>query len=125
MPALIAEPSRLFQYGHSVGDAVPVAVAQTRNDACGKYDVAARFGGEEFVILIPRTGAHEAASKAELLRRRLEVPNPNGIAVSASFRVTQLPSGGGWQFEQLFSAADAAVYEAKAAGRNRVVRANG
>ena len=109
------------QHGHSMGDVVLKQVGETLRESCRTEDVAARFGGEEFVLLLAHCGQHDAEQKAEKLRCQLETLNPGGIPVTASFGVSSLPIEGNCDFPQLFNAADKAVYEAKSAGRNRVV----
>jgi two-component system chemotaxis family response regulator WspR len=93
-------------------------------------DLAARFGGEEFVILMPGAGCAEAHVAAERVRTAiatLRVFHPGGIGggfVSVSIGVAAMyPSGPDTSPAALLRAADAAMYEAKAAGRDRVMGA--
>jgi len=114
------------QHGHPAGDAVLVWVAQQLRQSARVTDVAARLGGEEFVVLLPGTDAPAARATAQRLcqqiDRRLELTGPGaGVAVSASFGVATVdapaPASG---FGALYVAADRALYKAKGAGRNRV-----
>jgi diguanylate cyclase (GGDEF)-like protein len=123
---------RLFneQYGHQVGDEVLAAVARTLDACCRRAtDFAARYGGEEFTIVLPDTDARGAARIAEVVREAVQ-----GLAISHDGSehgavtvsigcATCLPNAD-LTPEDLVSAADAALYRAKAAGRNRVWEAD-
>lgn len=109
------------RYGHSRGDEVLVAVAEILRGACRGRQLLVRYGGEEFVLVLPGTAPIQAALAVERLRERIEAATPGGIPVSASFGMATLHPGE--TFDQLFTRADAAVYEAKRGGRNQVVSA--
>jgi two-component system cell cycle response regulator len=83
-------------------------------------DMVARFGGEEFIVLLNHCDALHAQVKAESLRQKIEQLNPHEISISASIGVTNLGAGMRCDFEKLFQAADEGVYQAKKNGRNRV-----
>jgi len=111
-------------YGHAVGDNVIKATAETLQGLCRDEDMVGRYGGEEFVILLPGLDAAEAAKVAERARiavialaygDRLAVP-----ALSSSFGVSDL-SCGVQDGMALVDLADKALYRAKQEGRNRVV----
>jgi len=112
-------------WGHAVGDDVLRAVGEVLLESVRGGDMAARYGGEEFVVLLRNADSKRARSSAERLRillSRKSIPGPKGpLSVTASFGVATLvgpttaTSSTGF-FEQ----ADAALYEAKRAGRNRV-----
>jgi hypothetical protein len=90
-----------------------------------EYDVAGRFGGEEFVMLLPQTRAPDALRIAERVRAhvaRLPITGPGGerITVTASIGVAALDAGSSRQLTDLLAAADAALYRAKASGRDQV-----
>lgn len=110
--------------GHALGDATLRAVARTLASLTRKQDVLARIGGEEFALALPDTPTEEALETAERLRQSLLQVAPAGIdlppyRLSASFGVTAFdPADNG--LDDLLSRADAAVYAAKAKGRNRV-----
>ncbi len=111
------------EHGHTVGDAVLVDVAYALRKALRAYDLAYRLGGEEFLILLP--GADEAAATtvARNLHEAVRAGAVGGVHVTMSFGVAS--SGGRhFDYDELFAKADAALYEAKAAGRDRVVVAN-
>ncbi|MFA7293233.1 MAG: diguanylate cyclase [Rhodocyclaceae bacterium] len=107
--------------GHSRGDEVLIAVADILRGVCRGQQLLVRYGGEEFVLVLPGATTLQAGLGAELLRERIEKASPAGVAVTASFGITTLRPGD--TFDQLFSRADAALYEAKRAGRNQVISA--
>jgi diguanylate cyclase (GGDEF)-like protein len=108
------------RFGHPAGDDVLRSLSRTLRESLRERDVVARYGGEEFVILLPATPTDEALSVAERLRSRIEsVPWPLR-EVTASFGVaTTVPEI--TAAAALVEAADQALYQAKLAGRNRVV----
>ncbi|MCA1855124.1 diguanylate cyclase [Massilia oculi] len=118
--------------GHAAGDQCLQAVASTlQAHALRATDLAARYGGEEFVLLLPDTPHAGAAKLAESIRadiERLRVPNPRSptsdfvtVSVGAASFVPSLFD----DIRSLFLAADRAMYDAKAAGRNRVLAVEG
>ena len=108
-------------HGHSVGDLVLQAVGGLLNDSFREGDLVARFGGEEFVVLLSHCDAAFAADKADSLRAEVEALQPNDLTVTASIGVTTLEPGNEGDFEALFSTADRGVYQATEEGRNRVI----
>ena len=112
-------------HGHQVGDQVLASVAELLMTAMRSSDVAARFGGEEFVLVLTHCGLAEAKTKAEDLRGKIQQLLPSGLQVTASFGVSALELiSGEASFNALFKLADNAVYQAKDAGRNRVIVAS-
>lgn len=113
------------RHGHAVGDEALRVATQALRQAVRAVDVVARIGGEEFLIVCPQTTGDQAAELAERVRLRIAeaaCPTPAGeIALSASFGVAELAQSGGAR-ERLLSLADEAMYSAKTAGRNAVVR---
>ena len=110
-------------FGHQQGDDVIKAVASVLAGSVRETDLAVRFGGEEFVIVLPGARLVHARRAAEAMRTaiaELEIPNPRGepIHVTASFGVAEFPTYA--TPEALLAAADAALYQAKRAGKNRV-----
>jgi diguanylate cyclase (GGDEF)-like protein/hemerythrin-like metal-binding protein/PAS domain S-box-containing protein len=107
------------RFGHDAGDRVLVALARTIGLSLRGSDSAARWGGEEFVVLLPSVaaaGAHRAADRLRELVERIELPEPPGrLTVSAG--VAQL--GPGEDLDQWLKRADQALYRAKEKGRNR------
>ena len=108
-------------YGHQAGDSVLIQVASVLRNSLREGDYTARFGGEEFVMILPHCDLKGARQRAEGLRSLVEGLNPNGIGVTISLGISSLGQGVAWGFEQLFSAGDTALYRAKSEGRNRVV----
>jgi len=108
-------------HGHAAGDLVLVQIAEALLDEAGAHDLLARFGGEEFIVVMPGYTLAEAVAKAERLRAHIAALAPNGITVTASFGVATLAEGE--DYEGLFRRADGAVYRAKNAGRNGVMAA--
>jgi two-component system cell cycle response regulator len=111
------------KYGHNAGDVVLRGAAQTLALVARKSDVVARWGGEEFVVALPQTGAPGARVAAERVRHAIEgsshsLPTGEVICVTASVGVASFAAP--WNVESLVSVADAAMYVAKGRGRNRV-----
>lgn len=113
-------------YGHPFGDHVLEEFADLLNHG-REGDIACRYGGEEFVVIMPHTAAPEAARVAERLRSELERRlwlNHNKLIVTASFGVSDLSLVGEQSVEALIASADRALYKAKEK-RNTVAIANG
>jgi diguanylate cyclase (GGDEF)-like protein len=112
-------------HGHLVGDDVLRKIADSMTDVLREYDVAGRFGGEEFVMLLPQTRAPDALRIAERVRAhiaRQQICSPTGerIPVTVSIGVAALDAGSSRELPELLAAADAALYRAKASGRDQV-----
>jgi diguanylate cyclase (GGDEF)-like protein len=115
-------------YGHLVGDQVLKEIANTLNTLLRDYDLAGRFGGEEFALLLPQTRAVDAFRIAERLRANIAglsiiAPGATGgerVQVTVSIGVAALDSGSKRELPELVAAADAAMYRAKAGGRDQV-----
>jgi len=112
-------------HGHLLGDDVLRAIASTMTGVLREYDLAGRFGGEEFVMLLPQTRATDAFRIAERVRAhiaRLPILSPTGerVQVTASIGVAALDAGSSRELTELLAAADAALYRAKASGRDQV-----
>jgi len=112
-------------YGHEVGDAVLRHVAELLRTRLRATDVIARHGGEEFLVVLPETGADGAAFLADTVRHAVqETPLIHGghrIPLSISAGVTALEPGQDVTIDVLTTRADEAMYCAKNLGRNRVV----
>lgn len=111
-------------YGHSTGDSVLQSAAQYLKAAIRASDIACRYGGEEFVLILPDCTKEAATAKAQELRERLKQlhiqDGAQQVQVTASLGVAAFPADG-LDAQGLFQAADSALYEAKRAGRDRVV----
>jgi diguanylate cyclase (GGDEF)-like protein len=113
-------------FGHARGDDVLKVVARLLRDGVRRGDVVCRYGGEEFALLLPGTDARQAVAVGEALRRAVAAAKaPVGGPVTVSVGVASTEEGDMASVTDLFHAADMALYEAKAAGRNRVIRARG
>ncbi|AUQ27047.1 diguanylate cyclase [Dickeya zeae] len=106
-------------YGHATGDEVLKAFAHIARTTLRTTDVLGRWGGEEFVAILPSTGIGGAILTAERIRQALESQRfSNGLQVTTSIGIAVCQSTDHW--ESWLSRADSALYRAKAAGRNRV-----
>lgn len=112
------------QYGHLAGDQVLIHLSKVMSHNCRPQDIIVRYGGEEFILLLPKTTIAMALQIAERLRHRIATtPLPNAKMqlpekITASFGVSQLQPG--WTSDQLLHDADRSLYQAKEAGRNCV-----
>jgi len=108
-------------YGHDVGDLVLIHVAKTAKDAVRDNDIVCRFGGEEFIILMPETDIHDAYLVAERIRvsiEKLKVQTPHGdLSVAISLGVSMVDEDA--TDETIVKQADKALYASKTGGRNR------
>jgi diguanylate cyclase (GGDEF)-like protein len=111
-------------HGHATGDAVLQEVAYRLRKHLRAFDLAYRLGGEEFLVVVPGASTLQAADIAETLRSAIEGAPIAGLAITMSFGVAASEPGT-FDFDTVFEAADAALYEAKAQGRNRVAQAHG
>ena len=116
-------------YGHQIGDQLLVVASKVISANMRKMDVAARYGGDEFVLLLPRASVEESAGVAQRIRDEFRQASAillrrnEGVSMSIGVASTKCDTPAGT--EQLIAAADAALYRAKAAGRNRVVLSQG
>jgi len=111
------------RHGHAVGDAILVELARRCEDALREVDLFGRMGGEEFVMVMPHCGRQQAVAAAERLRRTVaERPfagPASALGVTVSIGVAEVAPETA-SLDTLLQAADQALYEAKAEGRNRV-----
>lgn len=113
-------------YGHLVGDAVLQEVCKRMKGAVRSYDYVGRYGGEEFLVIVPASDTHEIAAAAERVRQAVsESPvctSAGSLWCTVSIGVVSVPTDGTEpvDYEQLLRASDAALYLAKWNGRNRV-----
>jgi diguanylate cyclase (GGDEF)-like protein len=113
-------------YGHQQGDAALQEAAKVFSQKLKRHgDFAARWGGEEFIILLPNTDEEGAVDVAEQVRKSveaLEIPGINGIMtkICVSIGVYTRLSGQGGSINEFISRADKALYDVKNSGRNHV-----
>jgi len=116
-------------YGHLAGDQILKGIGRITRQATREYDVAARFGGDEFTIMLPETGPEEAVSFADRIRRAVEsaefhvAASPSPVRATVSLGVACFPVDATTP-TGLIHEADTAVYQAKLRGRNCVVSAS-
>jgi diguanylate cyclase (GGDEF)-like protein len=113
------------QFGHDAGDLVLKAIADDCSSMRRETDIVARFGGEEFVLLLPETNESAAGLVAERLRKQIE-DHPDALGLGTQISVSIGVAGatlGMLSFDVLLKRADEALYEAKRLGRNRVALA--
>ncbi|MDY6912955.1 MAG: diguanylate cyclase [Planctomycetota bacterium] len=111
-------------YGHAAGDTVLRETAQRMRSTVRSYDAIGRYGGEEFLLLMPGCDLEVGVERAEKIRRRLadEPVKVSGkdITVTLSLGLTAYTSKATADLEEIIRAADEAMYKAKRAGRNQV-----
>jgi diguanylate cyclase (GGDEF)-like protein len=108
------------EWGHETGDRVLARTARLLAAHARAIDVVARFGGEEFVVLLPGLGEHDVAAFAERVRSALGAPDPDGlptVKLSAGVVAAVAPD----DIDTLLQRADSALYKAKRSGRDRTV----
>lgn len=111
-------------FGHAAGDVVLQGVAKVLIRECRQHDLVCRFGGEEFVIVMPETSASDAATVCERIRAALEMerwPRHPDRVVTASIGVAGACGGVTIGPEKWVEVADGNLYGAKRAGRNRLI----
>jgi diguanylate cyclase (GGDEF)-like protein len=113
-------------HGHGAGDAVLVRLGQILKEAFYETDVVGRYGGEEFIVLLPRAQRDGVMRKAEALRHRIEqdeiVSGFERLKITVSIGLADYPHKG-HTADQLIASADQALYHAKETGRNRIIAA--
>jgi diguanylate cyclase (GGDEF)-like protein len=115
------------RYGHEAGDGALRALGELLRQSARGEDIACRLGGEEFVLVLPGISAEHAGRRADQLREKINLERfsdeqGRALRLSASFGVAVFPEHGP-TIDKTLRAADVALYQAKAQGRNRVVLA--
>jgi diguanylate cyclase (GGDEF)-like protein len=111
------------EWGHEIGDRVLTRIGELLTNHTRDIDVAARFGGEEFVVLLPGCTSSDAEAFTERMRHALASDDSTGlptVRVSAGILADVAPNG----IEAMLRGADSALYDAKRAGRDRIVIAD-
>ncbi|CAA9372396.1 MAG: diguanylate cyclase/phosphodiesterase (GGDEF & EAL domains) with PAS/PAC sensor(s) [uncultured Gemmatimonadetes bacterium] len=115
-------------YGHPTGDVVLYETARIISETAREIDMVGRYGGEEFIAILPNTDEEAAAHFAERVRERVEAhlyrDEDNEIRMTVSCGVASAPLEGIDSPEALLKQADEALYSAKTSGRNRVIRSS-
>lgn len=107
-------------HGHAAGDQVLREIADAVRDTMRSFDLLYRIGGEEFLLLLPGVDTTEGLAVAERIRSTIEHRRSAGLTVTISAGVCTA-RGAGLDYDSVFAKADAALYQAKLEGRNRVV----
>jgi diguanylate cyclase (GGDEF)-like protein len=110
------------RHGHQRGDTVLIETARAIQRSLRPTEQVYRVGGEEFLVLLPGCDLERAMAVAERVRSAIESAEPGGLPLTTSVGVSAV-TGEDIDFTELFRAADAGLYEAKDAGRNRVATA--
>jgi diguanylate cyclase (GGDEF)-like protein len=113
------------KHGHLTGTAVLREVGEAVRHEIRETDVAFRYGGDEFVVLLPHTGMSDALAFAERLLGHIRSLRPHGIPVSASMGVAAFDDAIDDSIQAQLARADAATYAAKRTGGNRIVASHG
>ncbi|HEX8275059.1 MAG TPA: diguanylate cyclase [Longimicrobiaceae bacterium] len=115
-------------YGHPTGDVILYETARIIRETAREIDMVGRYGGEEFIAILPNTAEDEASTFAERVRAGVEGyvfrDEANEVRMTASSGVASFPGPDSDTPEALLKRADEALYVAKESGRNRVVRAS-
>jgi len=108
------------QYGHESGDEILISVAVIIQKIARKTDIVARWGGDEFVILMPETELDQALNIGEAIRTAVQ-NSSYAVVAEITLSIGIGCSRGSWQDQSLFKIVDAAMYEAKKTGKNQIV----
>ncbi|MFL1454476.1 GGDEF domain-containing protein [Marinobacter sp. GN3S48] len=114
-------------YGHHIGDEMIVLVASTLKEQCRKVDTLARWGGEEYLVLLPETGTEEAVKTANRIRKAVSSKSVSaeGQAIAATISVGVATICDDESVDRLLQRADEGLYRAKTLGRNTVCEFEG
>jgi len=107
-------------YGHIAGDRVLLAVADALRDRLRATDLIARFGGDEFAVLLPSLDVTQARGAGERLRQRILELSPPSLSTAITISIGVCADAAGDDVNSLVQRADEAMYAAKTRGRNRI-----
>jgi diguanylate cyclase (GGDEF)-like protein/putative nucleotidyltransferase with HDIG domain len=111
-------------YGHLAGDDMLKQIGSYIKSSVRSIDMAFRYGGDEFTVILPQASLEDAQKVAERIRKRIEVEmDSKGAPLTCSFGIASWPTDGVMR-EEIIHAADAALYNAKQMGRNRICLAS-
>jgi len=109
-------------HGHAGGDIALISIAKIANEYVRNQDILGRIGGEEFLLVLPKTSSIAALAVAQRIRLAIEendfLINDKHVRITASFGVAELSHQE--EFNDIFQSADKALYQAKTSGRNLV-----
>jgi len=113
------------EYGHDAGDEILMQLAQLARRSCRKGDVVGRYGGDEFLFVLPEADLQAALRFGERFRSKVEkrpfrLPRGNTLSLNVSLGIAEAASAAAQQAPDLIASADAALYQAKSVGGNRV-----
>jgi diguanylate cyclase (GGDEF)-like protein len=108
------------RYGHTAGDSVLVAVAEALREYLRPTDLVARFGGDEFAVLLPDVQLKQARQTAERIRQQIAGLSPPSLSTAVTVSIGIADRTERDDVATLVQRADAAMYDAKEGGRNRV-----
>jgi diguanylate cyclase (GGDEF)-like protein len=108
------------RYGHIAGDRVLVAVAEALREYLRPTDLVARFGGDEYAVLLPDLQLNQARQTAERIRQQIAALSPPSLSTAITVSIGVAARTDRDDVATLVQRADAAMYDAKEAGRNRV-----
>ncbi|MBE0481231.1 MAG: diguanylate cyclase [Dehalococcoidia bacterium] len=110
-------------YGHLAGDDILKQIGHFIKSSIRSIDIAYRYGGDEFTIILPQASLDDALTVAERIRKKIESEmDARGVSITCSIGIASWPTDGVLR-EELFQAADAALYHSKQTGRNRITLA--
>jgi two-component system cell cycle response regulator len=114
------------EYGHRTGDVILKEITNIIKSCLRKVDTVARWGGEEFVVLLPRTKKEDSYTAAERILNTISEYTFTGVnrRITVSIGIASIPDPSIDTAEKLVDASDVAMYEAKGSGRNRIVVAH-
>jgi diguanylate cyclase (GGDEF)-like protein len=112
------------RFGHLQGSRSLIEVAEIIRHAARETDIVGRYGGDEFMVILPATGTGGAFAVAERIRENIEAYKPKGHHLSASIGISTCPDHGN-EKERLFALADNAMYWVKEHGKNGIAVARG
>jgi diguanylate cyclase (GGDEF)-like protein len=109
------------EYGHETGDKVLFDTAQNIGKQLRKGDILCRWGGEEFIVIMPNTDCSQALATLNRMRKAGLGQRPEGMPLTVSIGVAERVADGGINWQTLVDLADGRMYQAKQAGRDRIV----
>jgi diguanylate cyclase (GGDEF)-like protein len=107
------------EYGHQKGDEVLIKLGTILNNTRRDLDICARYGGDEFALVLPHTNGHEAMTISERIRKRINDGFKGDIKITISMGVSSCPDSSA-DLGELIKTADIALYDSKRSGKNKI-----